>query len=516
MSTIDDSDEVRPQPVPSGPTGTVTGTTAEPAFAADPGLAALPPDPLQDRMTRRQTLTLVLLLGAQFTLAVDFSIMNVAVPVIGRDLHFATDNLQWIATSFALAAAGLSLLFGRIADMVGARRIFIGGLVLLTVASLFGGLTESPGPLIVARVAQGLATAMVTPAGLALLTTTFPEGPLRDRALGLNGAMLSAGFTCGAIMGGLLTDSLSWRWGFFINVPIGALLVVAAPLLLRGGGARRGAKLDIPGAVTVSLGLIAFVYGVSEAGRKGWGDTMTLVGLAVGIVLLALFGWVELRVAEPLAPLRVLRLSSVKWGNLGGLATFIGFTAMIFLLTLYLQEVLGYSAMTTGFTFSALGVGAFLGGVTAPRWIGLLRGSRPLLVCALVAQGLTVGMLFFAGGGRGWLVPVLALAFLSSYAHVAAIVGFLVTATSGLPNEEQGLATGITTLTQQVAIAIGIPIMSAIATARTRSQSPGHSFRDATLSGINSAILVNGLLVAAIGLVVALMLVRRRRVPAAA
>jgi len=509
MSTTNDSGAFRRQPGPSGPHGTVTCTEPEPAANA-----ALP-EPAPTRMTQRQGLALVLLLGTQFTLAVDFSIMNVAVPVIGSDLDFATDNLQWIATSFALAAAGLSLLFGRIADMVGARRIFLGGLVLLIVASLFGGFTDSPGPLIAARVAQGLATAMVTPAGLALLTTTFPEGPLRDRALGLNGAMLSAGFTCGAIMGGLLTDGLSWRWGFFINVPIGVLLVVAAPFLLKGGGGRSGTKLDIPGAITVSVGLIAFVYGVSEAGRKGWGDNTTLLGLGVGVVLLAVFGWVELHVAQPLAPLRVLRLRSVSWGNLGGFATFIGFTAMIFLLTLYLQVVLGYSPMATGFTFGALGVGAFLGGVTAPRWIGVLGGSRPVLVAGLVAQGVTVGVLFLAGPGRGWLVPVLALAFLSSYAHVAAIVGFLVTATSGLPNEEQGLATGITTLTQQVGIAVGIPIMSAIATARTRSESAGHSLKDATLSGITTAILVNGIVVAAVGLLVAAMLVRPRAMSAA-
>lgn len=508
MSTINSPDGVRPPSEPSGSPGAVTSA------AADPAVGTLPADPTSTRMTRRQTLTLVLLLGAQFTLAVDFSIMNVAVPVIGRDLNFATGNLQWIATSFALAAAGFSLLFGRIADMVGARKIFVTGLVLLTVASLFGGLTNSSGLLLTARVAQGLATAMVTPAGLALLTISFPEGPLRDRALGLNGAMLSAGFTCGAIMGGLLTDTLSWRWGFFINVPIGIVLVIAAPMLLKGGSGRRGAKLDIPGAITVSLGLIAFVYGVSEAGQHGWGNSRTLIGVVVGVALLVLFGWIELHVAQPLAPLRVLRLSSVSWGNLGGLATFIGFTSMIFLLTLYLQEVLGYSPLTTGFTFGALGVGAFLGGVTAPRWIGALGGSRPLLLAGLVAQGLTVGLIVFAGEGRGWLVPVLALAFISSYAHVCAIVGFLVTATSGLPNEEQGLATGITTLTQQVGIAIGIPIMSAIATARTRSLSGTHSAHSATLGGISTAILVNGILVAAIGVLVGVVLMRRRTAPA--
>ncbi|MFF3087736.1 MFS transporter [Streptomyces nojiriensis] len=459
-------------------------------------------------MTKRQTLILLLLLGAQFTLAVDFSIMNVAVPVIGRELDFATENLQWIATAFALSAAGFSLLFGRVADLIGARKVFLAGLVLLTLSSLAGGLVDSAGPLLAARVAQGLATAMVTPAGLALLITSFPEGPLRDRALGLNGAMLSAGFTCGAILGGFLTDTLSWRWGFFINIPIGILLIVVTPLLLQGSRSH-GGKLDIPGAVSVSAGLIALVYGISAAGQYGWGDPTTLISLAVGIVLLVVFGFVELNASEPLAPLRILGRRSVTWGNIGGAATFIGFTAMIFLLTLYLQEVLGYSAIATGLTFGVLGVGAFLGGVTAPRWIGVLGSSRAVLVAGLLVQGITVGVLFFAGDARGWLYGVLGLAFLSSYAHVAAIVGFMVTATSGLPNEQQGLATGITTLTQQVSITIGIPIMSAIATAQIRSMS-SEPVKAATLSGINLAILVNGLILIAVALLVALFLRNRR------
>ncbi len=470
-----------------------------------PGPAA----PAPERMTKRQTLILLLLLGAQFTLAVDFSIMNVAVPVIGRELDFATENLQWIATAFALSAAGFSLLFGRIADIIGARKVFLAGLVLLTLSSLAGGLVDAAGPLLAARVAQGLATAMVTPAGLALLITSFPEGPLRDRALGLNGAMLSAGFTCGAILGGLLTDTLSWRWGFFINIPIGILLIVVTPMLLKGGSRTTGGKLDIPGAVSVSAGLIALVYGISAAGQYGWGDPTTLISLAVGVVLLVVFGFVELSAAEPLAPLRILGRRSVTWGNIGGAATFIGFTAMIFLLTLYLQEVLGYSAIATGLTFGVLGVGAFLGGVTAPRWIGALGSSRAVLVAGLLVQGITVGTLYFAGDARGWLYGVLALAFLSSYAHVAAIVGFMVTATSGLPNEQQGLATGITTLTQQISITIGIPIMSAIATAQIRSLSDG-PVKDATLSGINLAILVNGLILVGVALLVALFLRNRR------
>jgi predicted MFS family arabinose efflux permease len=251
--------------------------------------------------------------------------------------------------------------------------------------------------------------------------------------------------------------------------------------------------------------------GITSAGANGWGSPTTLVSLALGVVLLALFGLVELRAAQPLAPLRILRLSTVRWGNLGGFVTFIGFTAMIFLLTLYLQQVLGFSPMTTGLIFGVLGIGAFLGGVTAPRWIGLLHGSRPTQVAGLLVQGVAVGTIFFAGDHRSWLVAVLVAAFISSYGHVVAIVGFMVTATSGLPDEEQGLATGITTLTQQVSITIGIPIMSAVATARIHSLRASESLKAATLGGINLAILVNGLLVVAVALLIATTLRRANR-----
>ncbi|MFF3987745.1 MFS transporter, partial [Streptomyces sp. NPDC001797] len=180
-------------------------------------------------LSSRMRLTLVVLLVAQFMLAVDFSILNVALPVIGRGLGFSLGNLQWIATAFALCAAGFTLLFGRVADLFGRRRVFLGGLAVLGLASLAGGLATGPEVLIVARVLQGLATAAVTPAGLSLLTTSFPEGPLRQKALGLNGALMSAGFTTGAVLGGVLTDLLSWRWSFFINVPVAAAVLVIAP-----------------------------------------------------------------------------------------------------------------------------------------------------------------------------------------------------------------------------------------------------------------------------------------------
>ncbi|GHF53785.1 hypothetical protein GCM10017566_29030 [Amycolatopsis bartoniae] len=240
-------------------------------------------------MTGRQRFVLVLLLTAGFTLAVDFSVLTVALPAIGADVGFALGNLQWIATAFALCAAGCTLLFGRVADLLGRRRVFLAGMTLLGVASLAGGLAVSPAMLLAARAAQGLATAAVTPAALALLTTSFPEGPLRERALGLNGSLMAAGFTAGAILGGVLTDLLSWRWAFFLNVPVAAFVLLAAPRVLDEHRPDRRAKADLPGALTVTLGLLAVVYAATTAGARSWGDPRVLLSLAAGVVLLGLF-----------------------------------------------------------------------------------------------------------------------------------------------------------------------------------------------------------------------------------
>lgn len=218
------------------------------------------------RMTGpRQRLTLLVLLTAGFTLAVDFSILNVALPVIGQDVGFSLANLQWIATAFALCAAGFTLLFGRVADLFGRKRIFLAGMALLGIASLVGGIATAPPVLIAARIAQGLATAAVTPAALSLLTTSFPEGRLRERALSLNGALMAAGFTTGAILGGLLTDLLSWRWAFFVNVPVAAMVLMVAPRVLVETRLDRRPRLDLWGALSVTGGLLALVYGLTRA-----------------------------------------------------------------------------------------------------------------------------------------------------------------------------------------------------------------------------------------------------------
>ncbi|MFE2910131.1 MFS transporter [Kitasatospora indigofera] len=462
-------------------------------------------------MTGRQRVVLVVLLAAQFMLAVDFSILNVALPVIGRGLGFPLGGLQWIVTAFALGAAGFSLLFGRVADLFGRRRVFLLGLAVLAVSSLVGGLATTPWVLLAARFAQGLATAAVTPAGLALLTTAFPEGPLRERALGLNGALMSAGFTSGAILGGLLTDLLSWRWAFFVNVPVALAVLLVAPRLVpesaegRAGTARP--RIDLPGAATVTGGLLALVYGLTLAGEHGWGDPAALGALALGGLLLVAFWFVERAAAHPLVPVRVLRRRTVVWGNLAGLIAFATETSLVFLMTLYLQRVLGYSALATGLAFGVLGAGTVLGGIHAPRVIRRL-GTRGSLVTGLLVQAAATAALLLLGTGHGWLALLLAATFVGGVGNMLAIVGFMVTATSGLPDHEQGLATGVATMTQQVGIALGTPVMSAVVTARMTALGGGTA-AGTVLGGVGLALLVNTALVVAGGLASAVFLRRR-------
>jgi EmrB/QacA subfamily drug resistance transporter len=451
----------------------------------------------------RDRLILAVLLTAGFTLAVDFSILNVALPAIGADVGLSLAGLQWIATAFSLCAAGFTLLFGRIGDLFGRRRLFLAGIAVLGVSSLIGGLAETPWVLIVARVAQGLATAAVTPAALSLLTTSFPEGPVRDKVLGLNGALMAAGFTTGAVLGGVLTDLLSWRWAFFINVAVAVVVLVLAPAVLSESRPERPPAVDVPGAVSVTLALLAVVYGFTQAGERSWGNPHSYGALIAGAVLLVAFWGIEKRVPQPLVPLRVLRRRTVGWGNAAGLAAFATETSVVFLLTLYLQKVLGYSPLAAGLSFAVLGVGTVIGGVLGPRVISVV-GSKNALVAGFLVQAVATLPLIFLGDRPGWVAVLLATTFVGGIANLVAIVGFMVTATSGLPDDEQGLATGLATMSQQVGITMGVPIMSAIATARIHAA--GGQTTHTVLHGISTALTVNTAACAATAVLLAVFL----------
>ncbi|MFC8790435.1 MFS transporter [Streptomyces cinereoruber] len=464
-----------------------------------PPAPAAPEAVTAPRMDGRMRLVLVVLLVAQFMLAVDFSILNVALPVIGEGLGFSLGGLQWIATAFALAAAGFTLLFGRVADLLGRRRVFLGGMAVLGAASLAGGLATTPELLMAARVAQGLATAAVTPAGLSLLTSAFPEGPLRDKALGLNGALMSAGFTTGAVLGGVLTDLLSWRWAFFVNVPVALAVLLVAPAVIKESRPAERPRLDVPGAITVTGGLLALVYGLTAAGEHGWTDPGVLVALVAAVALLTAFPFVERRSAAPLVPIRVLKRRTVVWGNLAGLLAFATETSLVFLMTLHLQDVLGFSPLAAGLSFGVLGAGTVLGGLLAPRFIGRFS-PRTALIAGGALQAVATLSLVGLGDGPGTYGLLLAATFAGGIGNMLAIVGFMVTATSGLPDAEQGMATGIATMTQQVGITLGTPVMSAVVV--TAATLP---------DGIARAVLVNAAVVLVAALAPALLLRRSRR-----
>jgi MFS family permease len=421
-------------------------------------------------LTVRGRLTIFLLLGAGFMLSVDFSILNVALPQLGAGVGLELSALPWVVTAFALPAAGFTLLFGRIADLFGRRRMFLIGIGLLAVSSVLGGFATNAATLLTARVLQGLATAIATPAALSLLVTSFSDEKLRARVLGLNGALMSGGFTVGALVGGTLVGMLSWRSAFLINVPVAVLILVTTPFVVHAGGARREVKLDVPGAVTVTLGLLAFVFGVTNR------SPLALTG---GLALLVAFWLIERRAEAPLAAVGILSRPTVKWGNVAGLIVFSMEPAAIYLTTLYLQDVLHFATTTTGLIFGVPGLASVAAGILAGRFIGRY-GSRKVLAVGMLVQAACTAPLVLLGTGNEWLAVLIPALFLGFFGHVTAIVSFMVTATSDLPDSEQGLATGLATLTQQIGITVGVPILAAAAATQS-----------GLLSGIHLALAAN-------------------------
>lgn len=452
------------------------------------------------RLTRSDVLVLVVLLAAQFMFALDFSIVTVALPVIGEDLDMGPGALTWIVTLFALSAAGLMLLMGRIGDYYGRKRLFLIGMALLTVGSLVGGLANSATVIYIARIVQGVATAITAPSALALLTTSFREGPARNRALGLNGALLSLGFAAGSVLGGVLTQLFGWRFTFFINVPVGLAVLAVAPFVIRNSSEPTRQRLDIPGAITLTGALLSLVLGLTRAEDHGWSDSGTVALLAAAVVLAIAFWMIESRSPHPLAAVTILKRRSVALGNLGGLATFSMESGKVFLLTIYLQQVLGASALQTGVAFTVLGAGAFTGGVVAARVINRI-GARSTLVLGLLVQAVTV-MSFLALGhdfGFGYGL-ILIMTAIGGFGHVLAIVSYTVAVTSGLPDSEQGLATGLTAMTQQVAFTLGTPVLAAIAIGAGATAAATVGER---LTGVHTGLVASGVILFVVAALVA-------------
>ncbi|WP_328721814.1 MFS transporter [Streptomyces sp. NBC_00247] len=445
------------------------------------------------RLSGRARLILMVLCAAQFMVALDFSVLNVALPALGADLGLSTSQLQWAITAFALPSGGFLLLFGRIGDLYGRRKLFLAGLAVFGAASLLATFAWGPVPFLAGRALQGLGAAAVVPTGMSLLTTTFKEGPERDRALGISGTLLSLGFTVGMVAGGVLTDTLGWRstMGLLALASVGVLAL--APKALTESRTPRRPKLDVPGAVTVTGGLLALIYALSTAAQNGFGHADVLIALVLGVALLVTFAVVESRAAEPLVSLPMLRRRTVAFGNLGGLLTFALMSTVVFVLTLYLQDVLGLSAFATGLVFGVQGLLSAVAGTYAPRVIGRF-GARRTLVGSLLGQGAFVALLLALGEHAGVLVATVGVS-LASMCHLGAIVSYGLAVTSGVPDGEQGLATGLVTTTQQVGLTLGIPLLGVLATTQDDLFTGVR-----TVMALDAALLLVGAVVVAAGL----------------
>jgi EmrB/QacA subfamily drug resistance transporter len=428
--------------------------------------------------------TLLLSCLAQFMVILDVSVVNVALPSIRGGLHFSEVDLQWVVNAYTVTFAGFLLLGGRAADLLGRRRVFVGGLLLFALASLAGGVADSQGVLIAARAAQGLGGAVIAPASLSLLTTTFTDGPERNRAVGIWGAMGGAGGAAGVLLGGILTDLLGWRWILFINVPIGLMAAVLAQRLITESRDRgRPREFDLRGAVTATLGLTLLVLGIVRTDQTGWGSGQTWALIGSGLVLLAMFVLIEGRLAHaPLMPLRIyssrtLTASNVVMLLLGGSAF-----GMWFFVSLYLQQVLGYSPIRAGLAFLPMTVCIVIGSTLASRAVTRV-GAKPLLVTGMIS--LTLGLLWFSQvTDHGTYVnDVLGPSLLTAVGIGLAMVPATISAVAGVAPAEAGLASGLVNTSRLFGGALGLAVLAAIATARTNSE-----LHSAATGGVHAAL----------------------------
>ena len=457
---------------------------------------------------RRKWLALALLCVVQFMVVLDIAIVNVALPSIKIDLGFSQGDLQWVISAYALVFGGFLLLGGRAADMLGRRRVFLVGIVVFSVASLLAGLAWSEPSLIGARALQGLGAAIITPAALSILSTTFVEGRERNIALGAWGAVGGFGAVAGVLLGGVLTDALSWEWIFFVNVPVGVMGFVLAPLLLDESRDARVQRFDAPGAVLVTSGLSGAVLAITEASRHGWLSTQAVVVFAVSALLLLGFVAWELRHAEPLMRFGILRTRTVSGANVAGFILGTALFSMFLMLTLYKQQVLGYSAMKTGVAYLAVAGTAILWSAVAGQLVTRV-GVKPVLVVGMAM--LTAGLVFFTRVPvDGTYVHDLLPGFLVLGVGIGfSFVPISIAALAGVRPAEAGLASGLINTSQQVGGALGIAVLSTIATSRSEdSLASGAIPPQALVDGFSSAFLV-GAVVAAVGLLAALTLVRR-------
>jgi EmrB/QacA subfamily drug resistance transporter len=461
---------------------------------------------------RAKNLALLLLAMTQFVIVIDAAIVNVALPSIGAHLHFSRDDLSWVVNAYTLTFGGFLLLGGRLADLLGRRRMFMSGLILFSAASFAGGIAQSEAWLIAARAVQGLGGAIVSPAALSIITTTFAEGPERNRALGIWGAVAGAGGAAGVLLGGILTSGLSWRWVLFVNVPIGIVAAMLAPRFLNESRADDGAKtFDVPGAVTVTAGLSLLVYAVVDAVNVGWGSTATILRLAGAAALLIAFVVIEGRQRDPLMPFSIFRLRTLRGANVVGLLIGMSLFSMFFFISLYLQGVLHYSPIKTGISYLPLAGGIIVSAGLASQVVTRIGFKPPLIAGLLLIAGALVWFAQAPAIGGSYSKHILGPSLLAAVGLGFSFVPVTIAAVAGTKPHEAGLASGLINTSQQVGGALGLAILATVANSYTQRllHAGVHSTSIALTKGYDRAFLV-GAGFAIVGAILAAVLISSR------
>ena len=465
-------------------------------------------DPQEFR--EKRWIALALLCMAQFVVVLDASIVNVALPTIGRELSFSQDNLSWVVNAYVLTFGGFLLLGGRLADLLGRRRVFIAGLILFAAACLVGGFAESEGTLIAARAVQGLGAALLSPAALSIITTTFSDGAERNKALGAWGAVAGSGGAAGVLLGGILTEYAGWEWILWALVPVPLIVAFLSPrLVLESRDESAARTFDIPGAVRVTAGLSLLVYALVEAPDAGWGSGQTIGLLGLSAVLLAAFVAIERRSAAPLTPFSIFRNRTLTGANVVGILTGASLFSMFFFISLYMQNVLGFSAIEAGLSYLPLAVSIIIAAGVASQLVTKI-GFKPVL---------GVGMLFVSGGllwfsqispGGSFATDVLGPSLLAAVGLGFSFVPQTIAAMSGVADSEAGLASGLINTSQQVGGALGLAVLSSVAFSTIGDlAAQGDTGPAALTDGYADAFMV-GAGIGLLGVIATLFLIRGR------
>jgi EmrB/QacA subfamily drug resistance transporter len=454
-------------------------------------------------------IVLVLICLAQFMVILDATIVNVALPSIQKDLDLSEGSLQWIVNAYTLVFGGFLLLGGRAGDLLGRKRLFLIGLVVFTGASLLDGLASSEAMLVGSRALQGLGAALISPAALSIIATTFAEGEERARALGVWAAIAIGGSAVGLVLGGVLTQYFSWPWIFFVNVPVGvAAFVLSLRLVPESRDAHVHRSYDVGGAVTVTGGLMTLVYAIVDAQSAGWGSARTLGLFAVSAVLLAAFVVVELRAKAPLVRLSIFRVRSLLTANIAMFLAMSGMFAMFFFNTLYIQRVLGYDPLKAGLALLPFTAGIMVSAGIASQFAPRI-GVRPVAAAGFVLSAAGLLLLTQLPVDGSYVANVLPSIVLSSLGMGAVFMPLTLIATTGLEDDDQGLASGLFNTSQQVGGALGLAVLSTLATSRTSSA--GGSQLHSLVIGFHWAFAAGAVFMVA-GLVVLVALLRKRHV----